>query len=143
MALTGDQSYIQQSYITHFSAKFPPKMVRIWHPQRMFFLIANLLLLVACTTSNQKEFSDNFELSSFLKKHIHALPGQMVQFQILDAGGEPIPYDVLRFEWIEGGRIDFQTDQDGTLRMQFEKDMLENQVRVSAKSEGAKIKVIW
>ena len=39
--------------------------------------------------------------------------------------------------------MSFQTDQDGILSMQFEKDMLENEVRVSAKSEGAIIQVTW
>lgn len=67
----------------------------------------------------------------------------MVQFQILDAEDEPMPYNLLRFEWFEGGRMDFQTDQDGTLSMQFEKDMLENQVRVSPESAGTKIRVTW
>jgi hypothetical protein len=67
----------------------------------------------------------------------------MVRFQMLDPSGEPVPYDVLRFESVEGGRIDFQTGQDGTLSMQFEEGMLENEVRVSAKSEGAKIKLTW
>lgn len=67
----------------------------------------------------------------------------MVRFQILDTDGEPIPHALLRFEWLEGGRMDFQTGTDGTLSMQFEKDMLENKVIVSAKSEGAKIQVTW
>ena len=67
----------------------------------------------------------------------------MVQFQILDPSGEPMPYAILRFEWIEGGHMDFQTNQDGTLSMQFEKDMLENEVMVSTKSEVSKIKIVW
>ena len=100
-------------------------------------------LLVACSPSNHTEFSAPFELSSFLKNHIQKLPGQIVEFQILEQDGEPIAYGLLRFEWIEGGRMDFQTDQDGTLSMQFEKDMLENEVIVSSKLEGAKIKVTW
>ena len=98
---------------------------------------------MACSAPNEKEFSAPFELSSFLENHIQELPGQMVRFQILDAADEPMPYNLLRFEWIEGGRMDFQTDQDGTLSMQFEKDMLENEVRVSAESEGSKIRVTW
>ena len=66
-----------------------------------------------------------------------------MKFQILDTGGEPMPYDLLRFEWVEGGRMDFQTDQDGTLSMQFEKDMLENEVMVSTTVEGTKIRATW
>ena len=117
---------------------------RIQSIQR-YLLITLLILLtiVACSSSNHAEFSEPFELSSFLKNHIQKLPGQMVCFQILDALGEPIAYDLLKFEWVEGGRMDFQTDQDGTLSMQFEKDMLENEVMVSAKSKGAKIRVTW
>lgn len=102
-----------------------------------------LLLLAACSSSNHTEFSAPFELNSFLKTHVQELPGQMVRFQILDTAREPVPYDLLIFEWVEGGRMSFQTDQDGTLSMQFEKNMLDNEVRVSAKSEGAKIKVTW
>lgn len=89
------------------------------------------------------EFSDSFELSWFLKTHVQELPGQMVIFQILDPVREPIPYDLLIFQWVEGGRMSFQTNQDGKLSMQFEKDMLENKVRVSTKSEVATIRVTW
>ena len=102
-----------------------------------------ILLLAACSPSNHTEFSAPFELSSFLKNHIQELPGQTVKFQILDPDGEPIPHDLLRFEWVEGGWMSFQTEQNGTLTMQFEKDMLENVVMVSAKSKDAKIRVTW
>ena len=102
-----------------------------------------LLFVVACSPSNYKEFSAPFELSSFLKNHIQELPGQTVKFQILDPADEPIPHDLLRFEWVEGGRMSFQTEQNGSLTMQFEADMLENKVMVSTKSKGAKIRVTW
>ncbi len=102
-----------------------------------------LLVFVACSPSNETEFSEPFDLSSFLKNHVQELPGQTVQFQILDTGGEPMSYGLLRLRWIEGGRMDFQTDQDGKLRMQFERDMLENEVMVSAKSKSAKVRVTW
>ena len=132
-------------YITYFSFKFHPTVLRISQTARVGFLISILLviLLVACSPSNQTEFSLPFELSSFLKNHIQELSGRIVRFQILNPRGEPMPYGILRLEWVEGGRMDFQTDQDGTLSMQFEKDMLENEVMVSANSEGAKIKVTW
>ena len=128
---------------TYFSPEFQPKVLRIWQAARGVLIISSLLLLVACSSLNQTEFYAPFELSSFLKNHIQQLPGQMVQFQILDTDDEPIPHDLLHFEWSEGGRISFQTDQDGTLSMQFEKDMLENEVMVSAKSDWGKIKVVW
>ena len=100
-------------------------------------------MLAACSPSNQEEYSAPLELSSFLKDQIQELPGQTIRFQILDISGEPMPYGLLRFEWTEGGRMDFQTDQDGTLRMQFEADMLDHKVMVSAKSKDAKIRVTW
>ena len=115
------------------------KEQRCWIWQSLLILV----LLVGCSPSNHREFLAPFELSSFLKNNIQELPGQMVQFQILDKDNEPIPHDLLSFEWIEGGRMDFQTNQDGTLSMQFEKDMLENAVMVSAKSAGAKVRVTW
>lgn len=126
-----------------FSSTFRLQRLRIWQAVRRYLLIAPLFFLVACSPSNHTEFSASFELSSFLKDHVFKLPGQVVRFQILDSEGEPIPYDLLRFEWVEGGWMSFQTDQDGTLSMQFEKDMLENEVIVSAKSKRAKIRVIW
>ena len=110
---------------------------RIW--QSLFILI----LFVACSPSNHTEFSEPFELSLLLKNHVQDLPGQTVQFQILDMGGEAISYGLLRLRWVEGGRMDFQTDQDGKLSMRFERDMLENEVMISAKSEDAKIRVTW
>ena len=102
-----------------------------------------LFFLFACSSSNQTEFSEPFELSRFLKNHVQELPGQTIRFQILDTDDEPVSYGLLRLKWVEGGRMDFQTDQDGTLSMQFERDMLENEVMVSTKSEGTKIRVTW
>ncbi len=102
-----------------------------------------LLLFLACSPSEHTEFSAPFELSSFLKNRVQELPGQTVRFQILDLGGAPIPHALLRFEWVEGPRMDFQTDTEGTLSMQFEKDILENVILVSPKSEGTKITVTW
>ena len=110
---------------------------RSWQALLMFFF------LFACSSSNRTEFSEPFELDRFLKNHVQEFPGQTVQFQILDTDSEPVSYGLLRLKWVEGGRMDFQTDQDGKLSMQFEKDMLENEVIVSAKSEGAKIRVTW
>ena len=52
-------------------------------------------------------------------------------------------YGLLRFEWVEGGRMDFQTDHDGILSMQFEVDILENEIMVSSTSKNAKISVTW
>ena len=102
-----------------------------------------LLFFLACSPPNHTEFSEPFELHLFLKNHVRKLPGQTVQFQILDMGGEPISYGLLRLKWVEGGRMDFQTDQDGKLSMQFERNMLENEVMVFAKLDSAKIRVTW
>lgn len=110
---------------------------------KIWYSLIILCFILSCARSNHKEFPTAFELSSFLKNHIQELPGQSVRFQILGTDGEPIAYDLLRFEWNEGGRMDFQTNQDGILSMQFEKDMLENEVMVSAKSRHAKIRVTW
>lgn len=102
-----------------------------------------LLLFLACSPSEHTEFSAPFELSSFLKNHVPELPGQKVRFQILDTAEKPIPYALLRFEWVEGGIMDFQTEPNGSLTMRFEKDILENEVIVSAKSENAKVRITW
>ena len=118
------------------------------HFNRRGLYIALLLLYVlgsvACSPpENHTEFSDPFELSAFLKNHIRKLPGQPVQFQILSQKGEPIPYGLLKFQWTEGGRMSFQTDQDGVLSMQFEKDILDHEVMVSPESTEAKLLVTW
>ena len=112
---------------------------------RCFSLLLIICLgIVACSPSeNHIEFSEPFELSAFLKGYVHRLPGQTIQFQILSVTEEPIPYSLLMFEWIEGGRMSFQTDQDGSLSMQFEKDILEYEVKVSPESMDAKLRVTW
>ena len=132
-----------QNCAIHSSPKFQSKRLGISQVARRYLLTLLLIFLAACSPSEQKEFSAPFELSSFLRNHIQELPGQTVRFQILDLSGEPVPHGLLRFDWIEGGRMDFQTDRDGTISMQFEKDMLENEVTVFTKSEKGKIKVTW
>ena len=140
-------SETRESLATETKFPFAKKFLSASHPLQLphtvFCVLLSLLFLMACSPSNRTEFLTPFELSSFLKHHIQELPGQTVKFQILDFDGEPIPHEVLHFEWTEGGRIGFQTEQDGTVTMQFEKDMLENEVMVFAKSEDAKIRVIW
>lgn len=111
------------------------------------YLLLLLLLCVAvisCVPSgDQAEFSTPFELSTFLKTHIRRFPGQSVEFQVLSIQGEPIPYGLLAFQWTEGGRMSFQTDQDGLLSMQFERDILDYEVMVAPESADAKLRVKW
>ena len=109
----------------------------------LFSLLICLVLLACSPPENYTEFTAPFELSAFLKKHIHKLPGQTVQFQILSVQSEPVPYGLLKFQWIEGGRMNFQTDQDGVLSMQFERDILDYEVMVSPESTKAKLRVTW
>ena len=128
---------------TQFDSAVFNRKLRNQQCYRSWQALLMLFFLFACSSSNQTEFSEPFELDRFLKNHVRELPGQTVQFQILDTDSEPVSYGLLRLKWVEGGRMDFQTDQDGKLSMQFEKDMLENDVIVSAKSEGEKIRVTW
>ena len=109
------------------------------------YLIVFLLWLgvMGCSSPNHIEFEEAFELSSFLKTHIRELPGQKVQFQILTLQGESVPFGLLRFQWVEGGRMSFQTDPNGQLRMEFEKDILEYEVMVSAEANKSKVRVTW
>ena len=110
----------------------------------LLLLIPICLGMIACSPSdNHTEFLIPFELSAFLKNHIHKLPGQPVEFQILSKLGEPVPYGLLRFKWVEGGRMSFQTDRNGILSMQFERDILDYEVMVSPESKGAKLRVTW
>ena len=111
-----------------------------------YFLILFLACLgiLACSPpSDHLEFSEPLSLGTFLRNHIQKLPGQTVRFQILSMQDEPISYGLLKFQWVEGGRMSFQTDQDGVLSMQFEKDILEYEVNVSPESENAKLRVTW
>lgn len=111
-----------------------------------YFLLLFLACLgiVACSQSGDHlEFSESLSLKTFLTNHIQKLPGQTVHFQILSMQGEPIPYGLLKFQWVEGGRMSFQTDQDGILSMQFERDILEYEVNVSPESAKAKLRVTW
>ena len=109
-----------------------------------YFIVCLVWLnVVGCSAPNHLEFDDAFELSSFLKTHISELPGQWIQFQILTQQGESVPFGLLRFQWIEGGQMSFQTDPNGVLRMEFEKDILDYEVKVSAESKENKIRVTW
>ena len=58
-----------------------------------YYLILFLILtaVIACSSPNQIEFEDAFELSAFLKSNIHKLPGQKVEFQILTQQGDSVP----------------------------------------------------
>lgn len=112
---------------------------------KFFFLLLFICLgMVACSSSeNYVEFASPFELSAFLKEHIEKLPGQPIQFQILSRQGEPLSYGLLEFQWVEGGRMSFQSDQDGVLNMQFERDILDYEVMVSPESVEAQLRVMW
>ncbi|MCY3724693.1 MAG: hypothetical protein OXG97_20960 [Candidatus Poribacteria bacterium] len=99
--------------------------------------------VVGCSAPNHIEFEEAFELGSFLKTHVRELPGQKVQFQILTRQGESVPFGLLKFRWVEGGRMSFQTDPNGVLRMEFEKDILDYEVMVSAEAKKSKVRVIW
>lgn len=114
----------------------------VWY--YFLFLFLACLGIVSCfQPSDHLEFSEPLSLKAFLTNHIQKLPGQTVHFQILSMQGEPIPYGLLKFQWVEGGRMSFQTDQDGILSMQFERDILEYEVNVSPESAKAKLRVTW
>lgn len=102
--------------------------------------------MVGCTLSNTPEnieFEDAFELSSFLKTHISKLSGQIVEFQVINDQGGTVPFGLLKFQWVEGGRMSFQTNPSGQLYVEFEKDILDYEVMVSAESKGNKVRVRW
>lgn len=111
------------------------------HSHIIIYLIC--LCLIGCSTPNLTEFDDAFELSAFLKDNIDKLPGQKVQFQILTIQGEPVPFALLSFQWVEGGKMSFQTDREGKLVMEFEQDFLEYQVMVSAEKKNNKMHITW
>lgn len=110
-----------------------------------YYLIVYLVCFsfAGCSAPNQIEFDKTFELSSFLKNHIRELPGQKVHFQVLTPQGESIPFGLLSFQWVEGGRMSFQTGPEGGLLMEFEKDILEYEVMVSVESKRSKVRVTW
>lgn len=113
-------------------------------PWLFFVLMAICIGILTCSPSEDyRIFSDPFELSAFLKNHVHKLPGQTIRFQILSILEEPMPYSLLSFEWVEGGRMSFQTNRDGVLSMQFESDILDHEVMVSPEATKAKLRVTW
>ena len=102
--------------------------------------------MVGCTfpgPSGSIEFEDAFELSSFLKTHVPKLSGQVVEFQVINGQGGPVPFGLLKFQWVEGGRMSFQTNPSGQLHVEFENDILEYEVMVSAESKGNKVQIRW
>lgn len=112
---------------------------------KSYYLIVCLVWIsvVGCSTPNHLEFDEAFELSSFLKTHIRESQERGIQFQILTLQGDPIPFGLLRFQWVEGGRMSFQTDPNGVLDVEFERDILDYEVMVSAESKDAKVRVTW
>lgn len=109
-----------------------------------YVLICLICLSVAgCSAPNHLEFDEAFELSSFLRTHIRELSGQQVAFQIITERGEAASFGLLRFQWVEGGQMSFQTDPKGILHMEFEEDILAYEVMVSAELRGAKVCVTW
>lgn len=106
-----------------------------------YLLLAGLVLAIsgcstqnyAAPTSHELRFDKPFNISEVLAETITGDPRNEVHFQILDQAGAPIPYGLLRLEWTEnGGRMSFQTDENGALSMHFEKDILSFEVMVSA-----------
>ena len=93
--------------------------------------------------SDSIEFEEAFELSSFLKTHVPKLSGQVVEFQVVNGQGGTVPFGLLKFQWVEGGRMSFQTNPSGQLHVEFEEDILEYEVMVSAESKGNKVRVRW
>ena len=92
-------------------------------PKYYYFIVCFVWIsVVGCSTSNHLEFDKAFELSSFLRTHIRELEGHRIQFQILTQQGDPLAFGLLRFQWVEGGRMSFQTDPNGVLDIEFEKD---------------------
>ena len=107
------------------------------------FVCLTCFLLAGCSTPHHLEFDDAFELSLFLKNYIQKLPGQRIEFQVITQHGESVPFGILCFQWVEGGQMDFQTDPNGVLRMEFEEDILEHEVMVSTKLKASKVRVTW
>lgn len=102
--------------------------------------------MVGCTLSTPAEsieFEDAFELSSFLKTHISKLSGQIVEFQVINNRGGTVPFGLLKFQWVEGGRMSFQTNPSGRLYIEFEEDILDYEVMVSPESKDNKVRVRW
>lgn len=113
-------------------------------PRMLLVFITICIGIVACSPAeDDRVFSEPFELSGFLKNNVDKLPGQTVRFQVLSRLEEPIPYGLLSFQWVEGGRMSFQTDHDGILSMQFEQDILDYEVMVSPESTDTKLRVTW
>ena len=112
---------------------------------KYYYLIVCFVWLgiTGCSTPNHLEFDADFELSSFLSTYVRELPGQRIQFQILTQQGDPVPFGLIRFQWVEGGRMSFQTDPKGVLDMEFEKDIMNYKVMVSAESKENKVRVTW
>ena len=107
------------------------------------FLSFCLAMCGSCSRTSVAEFNDRFELAALFVSH-PTLVNRMLKFQLLDREGEPIPWCLLRLEWDEGGRMSFQTDQDGVIWLVFESDIISNKVTVSAEStRDARIRLQW
>jgi hypothetical protein len=106
-------------------------------------LIMGLMVLASCTNEpRERWFESSFELTGFLKEQAPE-PMSEIVFQVCDAQRQPIPHGLLRFDWLDnGGRMSFQTDEEGKIAMRFEEDILQTEIEVSIdqKPEG---QVMW
>ncbi len=98
-----------------------------------FFLITliGLLLLSSCGPDHEAWFAPKFNLAVFLKERV-PLALTEVTFQVCGADKKPLPYGLIRFDWVDNdGRMSFQTDADGKIAMKFDEDILESEVLIS------------
>ena len=82
---------------------------------------------------NEAKYQGSLNLPAFLKENITDMAHHEIDFQVLDKDGKPVPYALLRMDWKESGaRMSFQTNAQGIIGMHFDKEMLENDVDISA-----------
>ena len=95
-------------------------------------------VLLSCGPKAHLEMEAPFDLTVLLAARSGPPLDTDIDLQILDTGGRPVPFGLLRMEWIEGGRISLQSDERGRLTLRFEPDLLDYQVMISAetKAEG-------
>jgi hypothetical protein len=113
--------------------------------EKVFLLGFAAAIFLGCSgCDSSRSFQGPFQLRSLLMSNEGDLTGRKLEFQVRTTLGDPVPWALLSLNWEDGGRITFQTNQDGALSLSFEKDILEHSVTVDVeKRTNVVVNVIW
>lgn len=86
---------------------------------------------VACTPTGV-EMPTQFAIADAVGAYSGSAADRDIAFEVVDAGGQGVPFALLQFTWDDWGSLTFQTDGLGQLVCRFDAQQLQSGMRVSA-----------